>query len=66
MKTCEILKEMQDKGEIDFSKAKFVSLDEWLDLEDESENCTHFLHKHLYGPLGIKEEQMPSWSLGWA
>ena len=58
VKTCEILKEMQDKGEIDFSKAKFVSLDEWLDLEDESENCTHFLHKHLYGPLGIKEEQM--------
>lgn len=58
VKTCEILKEMQDKGEIDFSKAKFVSLDEWLDLVDESENCTNFLKKHLYGPLGIKEEQM--------
>lgn len=58
VKTCEILKEMQDRGEIDFTKAKFVSLDEWLDLEDESENCTHFLRKHLYGPLGIREDQM--------
>lgn len=58
VKTCEVLKEMQDKGEIDFSKAKFVALDEWLDLADESENCTNFLRKHLYGPLGIKEEQM--------
>ena len=56
--TCEVLKEMQTAGEIDFSSARFVSLDEWLDLEDESENCTHFLRKHLYGPLGIREEQM--------
>lgn len=56
--TCRILKEMQDRGEVDFSKASFVSLDEWLDLEDESENCTHFLYKHLYGPLGIREDQL--------
>lgn len=56
--TCRILKEMQDKGEIDFSKASFVSLDEWLDLEDESENCTNFLHRHLYDPLGIREDQL--------
>lgn len=56
--TCEALKEMQDRGEIDFTKANFVSLDEWLDLEDESENCTHFLHKHLYDPLNIREDQL--------
>ena len=56
--TCVALKEMQDAGEIDFSRAWFVSLDEWLDLEDESENCTNFLRKRLYGPLGIREEQM--------
>lgn len=56
--TCEALKEMQDAGEIDFSGAWFVSLDEWLDLEDESENCTNFLRKRLYGPLRIREEQM--------
>lgn len=58
VRTCEILKEMQDKGEIDFSRADFVALDEWLDLEDESENCTSFLKKHLYDALGIKPEKM--------
>lgn len=56
--TCRILKEMQEEGGADFSKARFVALDEWLDLEDESENCTHFLRKHLYGPLHIREDQM--------
>lgn len=56
--TCAKLKEMQDAGEIDFSKAKFVALDEWLDLEDESENCSAFLHKHLYDPLGIRPDQL--------
>lgn len=58
VRTCEILKEMQNKGEIDFSQADFVALDEWLDLEDESENCTNFLKKHLYNPLGIRPEKM--------
>lgn len=58
VKTCEILKKLQDSGDIDFSQAEFVALDEWLDLEDERENCTHFLTKHLYGPLSIKPEKM--------
>ena len=57
VRTCEILKEMQDSGKIDFSRAEFVALDEWLDLDDESENCTGFLEKHFYGPLGIRAEQ---------
>ncbi len=56
--TCEVLLEMKKRGEIDFSKARFVSLDEWLDIEDETENCTNFLRKHLYGPLQIREDQM--------
>lgn len=56
--TCKILVEMQKKGEIDFSKARFVSLDEWLDLDDETENCTHFLKRRLYDPLGIRENQL--------
>ncbi len=29
----------------------------WI-LEDERENCTNFLKKHLYGPLGIQPEKM--------
>ena len=58
VRTCEILREMKEKDEIDFSQAEFVALDEWLDLEDERENCTNFLKKHLYGPLGIQPEKM--------
>lgn len=58
IKTCEILKKMQDNGEIDFSRAEFAALDEWLDLEDESENCTSFLNKHLYHPLSIRPEKL--------
>lgn len=58
IRTCEILKEMQENGEIDFSQAEFVALDEWLDLEDESENCTAFLRKHLYDALGIRPEKI--------
>lgn len=56
--TCNELIRMKRDGEIDFSMAQFVSLDEWLDLEDESENCTSFLHRHLYDPLEIREDQL--------
>ncbi|SUY03020.1 glucosamine-6-phosphate deaminase [Blautia producta] len=58
VRTCEILKEMKEQGVVDFSQAEFVALDEWLDLEEESENCTNFLMQHLYGPLGIQPEKM--------
>ncbi|GHV12484.1 glucosamine-6-phosphate deaminase 1 [Spirochaetia bacterium] len=43
---------------IDFSRARFVQLDEWLDLEDEQENCGAFLRRNFYGPAGIRDEQI--------
>ena len=58
IRTYEILKEMCDAGEADLSKARFVALDEWLDLEDESENCDSIMRKHFYGPLGIADERV--------
>ena len=58
IKTFEILKEMQTGGQVDFSVCAFVALDEWLDLEDESENCSAFLRRNFYYPLGIREEQI--------
>lgn len=58
VRTCQILKEMQEAGEIDFSKAEFVALDEWLDLPEESESRASYLDKHFYSPLGIKSEQI--------
>ena len=57
-RTFEILKEMSDAGRVDFSRAWFVALDEWLDLEEESENCDAFMRKHFYGPLGIPDQRV--------
>ncbi len=58
VETYQILKEMCDKGEVDFSKAKFVALDEWWGLGDNPENCTHFMKRNFYEPLKIKPEQV--------
>lgn len=56
--TFEILREMSDRKEIDLSQAWFVALDEWLNLEDESENCTAFLFKNFYEPLHIDRSRI--------
>lgn len=56
IRTYEILKEMADSGEVDFTNVRFVALDDWLDLEDESENCDAFMRKYFYGPLNIPDE----------
>ena len=58
VRTFEILTELNRQNEVDFSRAWFVALDEWLDLEDESENCDAFMRKHFYGPLGIPDERI--------
>ena len=58
VRTCQMLKEMQDKGEVDFSRTHFVALNEWLDLEDDSESYAGFLKKHLYDALGIEAERL--------
>lgn len=56
--TCQELVRRANECLIDFSQARFVALDEWLDLSDESENCTAFLRRHLYGPLGIPDRRI--------
>jgi glucosamine-6-phosphate isomerase len=53
----ELIRRVQS-GKINFEKARFVQLDEWLDLDDESENCTAFMQRNFYGPAGIKAEQV--------
>jgi len=45
-------------GTVDFSRARFVALDEWLDLDDETDNCASFMRRNLYEPLGIRAEQI--------
>ena len=63
IRTYEILKEMQDKGTVDFSKARFIQLDEWLDIADRSEDCNSFMHKHFFDPLGIKPGQIRAFNV---
>lgn len=58
IRTYEILKHMQEQGKVDFSQARFVQLDEWLDLKDKSENCAAFLKTHFFNPLKIRSEQI--------
>lgn len=60
VRTFEILCERDRTGQIDFSRAKFVALDEWLGLspEAEEEDCTHFMKKNLYGPLAVPEDRL--------
>lgn len=58
IRTYEIMREMSAAGQVDFSRVHFVALDEWLDLEDESENCDAFMRRHFYGPLNIPDEQV--------
>jgi glucosamine-6-phosphate isomerase len=54
---AEFVKEVKNRG-IDCGDVRFVGLDEWLGLEPEHEGtCHHFLHKHLFIPLGIKASQ---------
>lgn len=60
VRTFEILCRMKEEGTVDFSRAKFVALDEWLGLspEAEEEDCTRFMMKHLYGPLEIPADRL--------
>lgn len=43
---------------VDFSKCRFVALDEWIGIPPENEgSCAFFLHKHLFAPLAISPGQ---------
>lgn len=47
------------EGKVDFSRCKFVSLDEWvgLGMQDEG-SCIKFMHDNLFNPLGILESNI--------
>ncbi len=48
-----------DQKKVDFSKAYFVGLDEWVGLGKETKgSCIQTLQDNLYGPLGLREEQI--------
>lgn len=47
------------EGKVDFSRCKFVSLDEWvgLGIQDEG-SCIKFMHDNLFDPLGVPESNI--------
>nr|WP_253199142.1 glucosamine-6-phosphate deaminase [Clostridium gasigenes] len=59
LKTYEYLVEAYNNNEVNFSKCKFVGLDEWVGLSKEVKgSCFEMLNKHLYSKLNLKENQV--------
>jgi glucosamine-6-phosphate isomerase len=55
----QIVAETVKRNNIDVSKCRFVSLDEWVGIRPENEgSCQFFLRSTLFGPLNIHEEQI--------
>lgn len=55
---AELLK-LRGEGNLDFSECKIVGLDEWIHLGAmKNENCFHFLKKHLFDRLGVRNENL--------
>lgn len=46
-------------GSADFSRVRFVGMDEWLGVPPENEgSCSNFLHRSLFKPLGVSEDRI--------
>lgn len=57
--TFDELIKLRDKGLFDFSKCKFVGLDEWVNLGNmENENCYNFLRMRFYDKAGIHKNNL--------
>jgi glucosamine-6-phosphate isomerase len=55
---CRLITERAKSERIDFSKAVFVGLDEWVGIPPENEgSCKYFFQHNLLKPLGMKAEQ---------
>lgn len=51
--------QLQKTNKIDFSKATFISLDEWIGLDRTTKgSCIQTLEDHLFQPLGLRAEQI--------
>ena len=57
--TYEYFSEMAKKKKLDISKLKFISLDEWIDVEIENPgSCYYYLNHALFERLGIQKHQI--------
>lgn len=54
-----ILVEETRRGKIDFSKSKFVGLDEWVGMDrHDGGSCQHYMYQHFFDAANIKPEQI--------
>lgn len=54
-----ILVERYERGEVDFSKAKFIAMDEWLHMnETVPGSCGDFLHKNFLDRVNFAPENI--------
>jgi glucosamine-6-phosphate isomerase len=57
--TCNLIAQIANKENIDFSRCYFVSLDEWVGIPPENEgSCQYFLRNCLFNPLHINEKNI--------
>ncbi len=50
---------MNREGEIDFSRARFVGLDEWIGVGRQTiGSCKQMLYDDFFTPLGLREDQI--------
>lgn len=55
----QILADRYARGEVDFSKAKFIAMDEWLHMnETVPGSCGDFLHKQFLDHVNFKKENI--------
>lgn len=47
------------EGKVDFSRCRFVGLDEWVGMDETDEgSCKHFMYESLFKPLSVKPENI--------
>lgn len=47
------------EGKADFTKAKFVGLDEWVGMErNDVGGCKHYMYEKFFDPAGIRNDQI--------
>lgn len=59
VRTLELLAEAHLSGDIDFSQASFIELDEWIGIDPEnSGSCASYLNRHLFSKINIQKDQL--------
>jgi glucosamine-6-phosphate isomerase len=57
--TFKYLVQASYEGKVDFSRCRFVGLDEWVGFdENDKGSCKYFMYKNLFEPLSIKQSNI--------